>query len=278
VDPEREGMNGTPVLEARGLVKLFGRVVGLDNVDMTLYSGEILAVIGDNGAGKSTLIKCLSGALAPDRGSILLDGKEVRFRTPQDARDAGIETVYQQLAVAPALDIASNLFLAREVRHKGFLGKVFRMLDTGEMKRESTEQIKSLGISTLQNISQAVETLSGGQRQAVAVARAAAFGSKVVILDEPTAALGVRETGQVLKLIRDLRASGKAIILISHDMPHVFELADRIHIQRLGARAGVITPKTHTMEDAVAIMTGARQVEANAHYPERTVASPEAKS
>jgi fructose transport system ATP-binding protein len=278
VDQEREGMNGTPVLEARGLVKLFGRVVGLDAVDMTLYSGEILAVIGDNGAGKSTLIKCLSGALIPDQGSILLDGKEVRFRTPQDARDAGIETVYQQLAVAPALDIAENLFLAREVRRKGFLGSVFRMLDTGEMKRESTEQIKSLGISTLQNITQAVETLSGGQRQAVAVARAAAFGSKVVILDEPTAALGVRETGQVIKLIRELRDSGKAIILISHDMPHVFELADRIHIQRLGARAGVITPKTHTMEDAVAIMTGARQVEANAHHPERRVASPEAKS
>jgi fructose transport system ATP-binding protein len=278
VDQEREGMNGTPVLEARGLVKLFGRVVGLDAVDMILYSGEILAVIGDNGAGKSTLIKCLSGALIPDQGSILLDGKEVRFRTPQDARDAGIETVYQQLAVAPALDIAENLFLAREIRRKGFLGKVLRMIDTGEMKRESTEQIKSLGISTLQNITQAVETLSGGQRQAVAVARAAAFGSKVVILDEPTAALGVRETGQVIKLIRELRDSGKAIILISHDMPHVFELADRIHIQRLGARAGVITPKTHTMEDAVAIMTGARQVEANAHHPERRVASPEAKS
>jgi fructose transport system ATP-binding protein len=251
----------TPVLEARGLVKLFGRVVGLDAVDLTLYPGEILAVIGDNGAGKSTLIKCLSGALVPDRGTIVMNGAEVRFRRPQDARDAGIETVYQQLAVAPALDIASNLFLAREVRRKGFLGTVLRMLDTGEMKRQSAEQIKSLGISTLQNIGQAVETLSGGQRQAVAVARAAAFGSQVVILDEPTAALGVRETGQVLKLIRDLRANGKAVILISHDMPHVFELADRIHIQRLGARAGVITPKTHTMEDAVAIMTGARRIE-----------------
>ena len=250
-----------PVLEARGLVKVFGRVVGLDNVDLTLHSGEILAVIGDNGAGKSTLIKCLSGALEADRGTIHLNGKEVRFRNPQDARDAGIETVYQQLAVAPALDIASNLFLAREIRRKGFLGKVLRMIDTGEMKRESTDQIKSLGITTLQNIGQAVETLSGGQRQAVAVARAAAFGTQVVILDEPTAALGVRETRQVIKLIRDLRASGKSVILISHDMPHVFELADRIHIQRLGAKAGVITPKTHTMEDAVAIMTGARQVE-----------------
>ena len=250
----------TPVLEARGLVKLFGRVVALDNVDLTLYPGEILAVIGDNGAGKSTLIKCLSGALVPDRGKILVDGKEVRFRTPQDAREAGIETVHQVLAIAPALDIPSNLFLARELRRKGPLGKWLRMLDTGEMRRQSAEQIKSLGIGTLQNINQVVETLSGGQRQAVAVARASAFGSRVVILDEPTAALGVRETGQVLKLIRDLRATGKGVILISHDMPHVFELADRIHIQRLGARAAVVTPKSATMEDAVAIMTGAKQV------------------
>ena len=249
-----------PVLEARGLVKLFGRVVALNGVDLTLYQGEILAVIGDNGAGKSTLINCLSGALTPDRGSILADGTEVRFRRPQDARSAGIETVYQALALIPALDIASNLFLAREIRRKGFLGRALRLLDTGEMRRQSAEQVKSLGISTLQNIGQVVETLSGGQRQAVAVARASAFGSRVVILDEPTAALGVRETGQVLKLIRDLRATGKAVILISHDMPHVFELADRIQIQRLGGCAGVITPKTHTMEDAVAIMTGAKRL------------------
>ncbi|MBO0824871.1 MAG: sugar ABC transporter ATP-binding protein [Actinobacteria bacterium] len=250
----------TPVLEARGLVKLFGRVVALDHVDMTLYPGEILAVIGDNGAGKSTLIKCLSGALIPDQGKILVDGTEVRFRNPQDAKQAGIETVHQVLALAPALDIPSNLFLARELRRKGPLGTMLRMLDTGEMKRQSEAQIKSLGIGTLQNVNQAVETLSGGQRQAVAVARASAFGSRVVILDEPTAALGVRETGQVLKLIRDLRATGKGVILISHDMPHVFELADRIHIQRLGGRAAVVTPKSATMEDAVAIMTGAKQV------------------
>ena len=250
----------TPVLEARGLVKVFGRVIALDAVDLTLYPGEILAVIGDNGAGKSTLIKCLSGVTIPDRGKILVNGNEVRFHTPQDAQAAGIETVHQVLAVAPALDIASNLFLGREIRRKGPLGSVLRMLDTREMRRQSTEQIKNLGIATLQNIGQAAETLSGGQRQAVAVARASAFGSHVVILDEPTAALGVRETRQVLKLIRDLRDTGKAVILISHDMPNVFELADRIQIQRLGACAGVITPKTHTMEDAVAIMTGAKQV------------------
>ena len=250
----------TPVLEAKGLFKAFGRVVALNGVDLTLNHGEILAVIGDNGAGKSTLIKCLSGALIPDQGGILVDGSEVRFRSPQDARHAGIETVYQQLAVAPALDIASNLYLGREVRRKGFLGRGLRMLDTAEMRRASQQQIDNLGISTLQNITQAVETLSGGQRQAVAVARAAAFGSKVVILDEPTAALGVRETAQVLRLIWDLRDSGKAVILISHDMPNVFQVADRIHVQRLGVRAGVISPKKATMEDAVALMTGARKL------------------
>ncbi|MGI5456491.1 ATP-binding cassette domain-containing protein [Streptomyces sp. CA-249302] len=249
-----------PVLEAKGLVKVFGRVVGLNDVDLSLHPGEVLAVIGDNGAGKSTLIKCLSGALVPDRGSILVDGKEVNFKRPQDARDAGIETVYQTLAVAPALDIASNLFLAREIRRKGVLGSVFRMLDNGEMKRQAADHMKRLGIGTLQNIGQAVETLSGGQRQSVAVARTAAFGGRVVILDEPTAALGVRETGQVLKLIRDLRDQGLGVILISHNMPNVFEVADRIHIQRLGGRAGVITPQSHSMEDAVAIMTGAKKL------------------
>ena len=251
-------MTAVPVLEAKGLVKVFGRVVGLDDVDLALYPGEVLGVIGDNGAGKSTLIKCLSGALVPDEGEIFVDGVQVTFKRPQDARAAGIETVYQTLAVAPALDVASNLFLAREIRRKDPLGSVLRMLDTREMRRQAREHINRLGIRTLQNIDQAVETLSGGQRQAVAVARAGAFGSKVVILDEPTAALGVRETGQVLRLIRDLRDQGLAVILISHNMPNVFEVADRIHIQRLGARVGVVTPKTHSMQEAVAIMTGAQ--------------------
>jgi fructose transport system ATP-binding protein len=261
VDPEREVMTDGPVLEAQGLVKTFGHVVGLAGVDLMLNAGEVLAVIGDNGAGKSTLIKCLSGAMSPDRGMILVNGRPVTFRNTQDARAAGIETVYQTLAVAPALDIASNLFLAREQRRPGVLGTVFRMLDTGAMKRQAKQRIDELGISTLQNINQAVETLSGGQRQAVAVARAAAFGGKVVILDEPTAALGVRESGQVLKLVRDLRARGLGVILISHNMPNVFEVADRIHIQRLGRCAGVITPASHTPAEAVAIMTGAMRLE-----------------
>ena len=253
----RPVMSGTPTLEARGLVKTFGHVVGLAGVSLELYPGEVLAIIGDNGAGKSTLIKCLSGALSLDEGEILMDGAKVEFKSPTDARHAGIETVYQTLAVAPALDIASNLYLGREVRDKGPLGKIFRKLDTRGMRAKAREQLKDLGIGTIQDITQKVETLSGGQRQAVAVARAAAFGSKVVILDEPTAALGVRESGQVLALIRRLRSRGMPVILISHNMPHVFEVADRIHIQRLGRCAGVITPRSHTMEEAVAIMTGA---------------------
>jgi fructose transport system ATP-binding protein len=219
-----------------------------------------LAVIGDNGAGKSTLIKCLSGATMPDEGTILVDGRQVVFRSTQEARQAGIETVYQTLAVAPALDIAGNLFLGREQRRAGVLGSVFRMMDTGGMKRRAKTYVDDLGIRTLQNINQAVETLSGGQRQTVAVARAAAFGGKV-ILDEPTAALGVRETGQVLQLIRDLRERGIGIILISRDIPSVFEVADRIHIQRLGRAAGVITPQSHTPAEAVAIMTGALAID-----------------
>jgi fructose transport system ATP-binding protein len=220
----------------------------------------VLAVIGDNGAGKSTLIKCLSGATMPDEGTILVDGRQVVFRSTQEARQAGIETVYQTLAVAPALDIAGNLFLGREQRRAGVLGSVFRMMDTGGMKRQAKTYVDDLGIRTLQNINQAVETLSGGQRQTVAVARAAAFGGKV-ILDEPTAALGVRETGQVLQLIRDLRERGIGIILISRDIPSVFEVADRIHIQRLGRAAGVITPQSHTPAEAVAIMTGALAID-----------------
>jgi fructose transport system ATP-binding protein len=239
------GQGGAPVLRARGLVKTFGRVVGLDGVDLDLFPGEVLAVIGDNGAGKSTLIKCISGALVPDTGTLELDGRPVSFKRPQDARDAGIETVYQSLAVVPALDIASNLYLAREERRKGPLGSVLRMLDKRGMRERAGLAMQELGIQTVQNMQQAVETLSGGQRQAVAVARAAAFGSKVVILDEPTAALGVKESNQVLALIEQLRARGLPVILISHNLPHVWQVADRIHIQRLARRAAVITrPRT----------------------------------
>ena len=247
----------TPVLQGKSLIKTFGRVIGLDGVDIELYPGEVLAVIGDNGAGKSTLIKCLSGAYTLDGGELSIDGHAVNFRNVQDARDVGIETVYQTLAVIPALDIASNLYLAREERRAGPLGSVLRMLDKKGMRDRASDAVQKLGIQTIQNMGQAVETLSGGQRQAVAVARAAAFGSKVVILDEPTAALGVKEGNAVLDMIKQLRANGVPIILISHNMPHVWEVADRIHIQRLARRAGVITPQSHTMQEGVAIMTGA---------------------
>ena len=251
---------GQPVLEGRGLVKTYGRVVALDGADFALYPGEVLAVIGDNGAGKSTLIKTLSGAEVPDSGDILLDGAPVHFKRPNEARALGIETVYQTLAVAPALDIATNMYLGREQRKPGPLGSIFRMLDGAGMRKAAKSQMTELGIGTLQNMGQAVETLSGGQRQAVSVARAAAFGSKVIILDEPTAALGVRESAQVLRLIQNLRERGMPVILISHNMPQVFEVADRIHVQRLGKRAAVITPQTVSITDVVAIMTGALQV------------------
>jgi fructose transport system ATP-binding protein len=258
---KRHIYDADPILAARDLVITFGRVVGLDGVNLDLYRGEVLAVIGDNGAGKSTLIKCLTGAYVPDSGTITLDGQQMSFRRPQDAREHGIETVYQQLAVIPALDIASNLYLAREERRSGILGSVFRMLDKKGMEQRAGDAVQNLGIQTIQNMSQAVETLSGGQRQAVAVARAAAFGSKIVVLDEPTAALGVKESGMVLEMVKQLREAGLGVILISHNMPHVWEVADRIHIQRLGGCAGVITPQSHDMGEGVAIMTGAKRLQ-----------------
>lgn len=248
-----------PTLKGRNLVKRYGKVTALDHCDFDLMPGEILAVIGDNGAGKSTLIKAVSGAVAPDEGEIWLEGRKVDFHSPIDAREAGIETVYQTLAMSPALSITDNMFMGREIRRKGPLGSVFRMLDRPAMEKFARDKLNELGLMTIQNINQAVETLSGGQRQGVAVARAAAFGSKVIILDEPTAALGVKESRRVLELIQDVKSRGIPIILISHNMPHVFEVADRIHVHRLGKRLCVIDPKEYTMSDAVAFMTGAKE-------------------
>ncbi|GAB0117930.1 ATP-binding cassette domain-containing protein [Acidisoma sp. 7E03] len=247
-----------PILKARGIVKRYGRVTALDHCDFDLLPGEILAVIGDNGAGKSSLIKALSGAIQIDEGEIHLEGRRVHFTSPLDARAAGIETVYQTLAMSPGLSIADNMFMGRELRKPGILGSVFRKLDHAEMQRIAREKLNDLGLMTIQNINQAVETLSGGQRQGVAVARAAAFGSKVIILDEPTAALGVKESRRVLELILDVKSRGIPIILISHNMPHVFEVADRVHVHRLGRRLCVINPRIHSMSDAVAYMTGAK--------------------
>lgn len=250
-------MSDNFILKANGLIKRFGRVVALDHADFELKAGEILAVIGDNGAGKSTLIKAISGAIIPDAGDIFLEGEKVQFTSPMAARQAGIETVYQNLALSPALSIADNMFMGRELRVSGIMGKLFRTLDKRGMESFARQKLTELGLMTIQNIRQPVETLSGGQRQGVAVARAAAFGSRVVILDEPTAALGVKESRKVLDLILGLRDRGLPVVLISHNMPHVFEVADRIHIHRLGRRVALVRPQDQSMSDAVAIMTGA---------------------
>jgi len=248
------------VMQATGLVKRYGHVTALDGADFELRAAEILAVIGDNGAGKSTLIKALAGALIPDEGEIRLDGRPVHFKSPIDARRSGIETVYQDLAVAPAMSIAENLFLGRELKRRGVAGSVLRILDKKRMMRETAAHMAELEIG-IGAVTQAVETLSGGQRQGVAVARSAAFARHVVIMDEPTAALGVKESGMVLQLIRNVRDRGLAVVLISHDMPHVFEIADRIHVQRLGKRVAVLNPKLISMSDTVAVMTGALRPE-----------------
>jgi fructose transport system ATP-binding protein len=257
MDPEGLQVSVAPILTGRQLVKRYGRVTALDHADFDLYPNEILAVIGDNGAGKSTLIKAICGAVIPDAGEIRLGGEVVHFKSPIDARESGIETVYQNLALSPALSIADNMFLGREIRSPGVLGQWFRLLDRGAMQKFAREKLNELGLMTIQNINQPVETLSGGQRQGVAVARAAAFAKRVIIMDEPTAALGVKESRRVLELILDVKKRGLPIILISHNMPHVFEVADRIHIHRLGRRLTVVDPKNVSMSDAVAMMTGA---------------------
>ncbi|GAA2813066.1 ATP-binding cassette domain-containing protein [Crossiella cryophila] len=257
----------TPVLQARGLVKRYGKVTAINGADFDLEPGEVLAVVGDNGAGKSSLIKALSGALIPDEGEIRIDGEVVRLSGPLDARRHGIETVYQNLALAPAQDIASNLFLGRERRRAGVLGSVFRLLDTKGMRAEAARVLGELGIG-ISSMTQAVETLSGGQRQGVAVARAAAFGNRVVIMDEPTAALGVAESGKVLELINRIRERGLPVVLISHNMPHVFDIADRVHVHRLGKRVALVSPRERTMNEVVGLITGALRIDENGQLAE----------
>ncbi|GHF56280.1 fructose transport system ATP-binding protein [Amycolatopsis bartoniae] len=259
----------TPTLSARGLVKRYGHVTAIDGADFDLLPGEVLAVVGDNGAGKSSMIKALSGALVPDAGEIQVDGETVHFRTPIDARRYGIETVYQDLALSPAQDIASNMFLGREIRRRGVLGLV-RKLDTAKMRAEAQRVLDELDIK-IKSITQPVETLSGGQRQGVAVARAAAFGTKAVIMDEPTAALGVAESARVLALIDRIRQRGLPVVLISHNMPHVFDIADRIHVHRLGRRVALVSPKTTSMNEVVGLITGALEVDENGDVVESAV-------
>ena len=259
----RHAAVATPRLEARGLVKRYGHVQAIGGADFELLPGEVLAVVGDNGAGKSSLIKALIGAVQPDAGELFLDGEPVTFRTPAEARARGIETVYQDLAMAPSLDIATNMFMGREIRKSGILGSALRMLDKKEMRRQASANMAELKIG-LRSLSQPVESLSGGQRQGVAVARAAAWATRAIFMDEPTAALGVKESAQVLELIAKVRDNGVPVVLISHNMPHVFEIADRIHIHRLGQRVALVRRQDITMPEVVGIMTGAIETASSA--------------
>jgi ABC-type sugar transport system ATPase subunit len=245
-----------PLIEARGITKSFGRVVALRGADFAAWPGEVSALVGDNGAGKSTLIKIFSGALQPDGGELFLDGQPIRISSPAEARQLGIETVYQDLALAPSLDVASNLFLGREARQRGLLGAI-GFLDDRLMRRRAQEEMANLQIG-LSSVRQPVLTLSGGQRQAIAVARAVAWGKRIVIMDEPTAALGIRESRMVLRLIKRIKETGLAVIMISHNLPEVFEVADRITILRLGRTVRQMRREEASMDDVVAFMTGAR--------------------
>jgi len=250
-----QAIDKTPVIEARGISKRFGNVVALEAVDFEAYAGEIVALIGDNGAGKSTLIKIISGALTPDSGTLAMHGSPTSFTTPRDARNAGIETAYQDLALAPDLDIAANLFLGRELVRPGLLGKL-DFYDREAMRKRTEEHLRGFGIK-VDSIDQRVDTLSGGQRQSIAVARTVFWGSAAIIMDEPTAALGVAQTALVLELMRKVRDAGTAVIFISHNLPQVFEAADRIVVMRHGHRVGTLDPRTANMEQAVSLMTGA---------------------
>jgi simple sugar transport system ATP-binding protein len=244
-----------PVLEARQIVKRFGRVQALRGANLTVYPREVVALVGDNGAGKSTLVKTMVGVHPPDGGEILFEGKQVTVNTPHDARDLGIETVYQDLALAAEVDPAANMFLGREILRPGLLGK-FGFLDKPAMRRRSDEAFDSLGVR-IQDTGARVANMSGGQRQGIAISRAVTWASKIVFMDEPTAALGVVQTRNVLDLIRRVREHGLSIVLISHNLPEVFEVADRIEVLRLGERVAQLRPKEVSMEDVVAAMTGA---------------------
>ena len=252
---EKTAATAIPVLAARDVSKRFGNVIALQHIDFELYPGEIVAVIGDNGAGKSTLIKILAGTLAPDSGTLLMRGKPVSFASPRDARAAGIETVYQDLALAPDLDVPANLFLGRELRRPGLLG-LLDVLDVPAMRARAAAHLDALGVK-IKSVDQSVDTLSGGQRQSVAVSRSVFWGRDVVIMDEPTAALSVAQSALVLNLIKRVRDAGTPVVLISHNLPHVFEAADRMIVLRHGSRVGTLDPKVATMEEAVSLMTGA---------------------
>lgn len=243
----------TPVLEACNISRHFGQVTALENVNFRVYPGEICALIGDNGAGKSTLVKILSGADRPDDGMIKIDGRPVTFSSPAMAQRQGISTVYQDLALAPELTPVDNLFLGREELRPGLLGKL-GWLDRPSMRRKAVGQFARLGVA-LRSLKVPISTLSGGQRQSVAIARAAMWANRVIFLDEPTAALGVIQTERVLELIRQVRTSGIAVVLISHNMPQVLEIADRVEVLRLGRSVGQLPTAGSRIEDLITAMT-----------------------
>ncbi|MDX8145650.1 ATP-binding cassette domain-containing protein [Lentzea sp. BCCO 10_0061] len=244
-----------PLLEARDLTKNYGTVEALRGAAFTAYPGEVVSLIGDNGAGKSTLVKCLSGVEQPTSGTLLFDGEPLVLSSPNDARDRGIETVFQDLAVAPDLDPAANMFLGREILKPGVLG-LLGVLDKKAMRRQAAEHFSRFG-ATLQSIDVPIAALSGGQRQSVAVARSVAWASKLVFMDEPTAALGVVQRERVLEVIKRVRDEGIAVVLISHNMPEVLSVSDRVEVLRLGRRVARFKASDTSVEELVGAMTGA---------------------
>ena len=253
-------MSVEPLVQFRGVTKTFGGVHAVENVSLDLMPGEVLGLLGHNGAGKSTLIKIISGVFRPDAGELRLDGEPVAIENPREARQLGIETVYQDLALADHLDAAANLFLGRELYRKRPFSW-FGFLDKRTMHERAEEEMRRLKIG-IQSVDQPVISLSGGQRQAVAVARAIAWGTRIVIMDEPTAALGVRESGMVLELIKEVKRQGVAIVMISHNLPEVFMVADRITVLRLGRTITTLRRDDTTLEEIVGMMTGAVSVAA----------------
>jgi simple sugar transport system ATP-binding protein len=244
-----------PILEARDIVKTYGHVNALQGASFTVYPGEVVSLIGDNGAGKSTLTKVISGVIRPDHGELLFDGKPIVINSPAAAQHLGIETVYQDLALAPDLDGAANVYMGRELLKPGLLGRL-GVLDKRAMKVAAEKAFADLGVA-VKDADAAVAYLSGGQRQGVAVARAASWASRVIIMDEPTAALGVVQTENVLNVIRRVRDKGVAVVLISHNMPDVLKVSDRIEVLRLGRRVATFSKGEATLTSLVGAMTGA---------------------
>lgn len=251
---EQRDSQEVPRLELRGIVKSFGAVLALGGVDLKVYGGEVVGLVGDNGAGKSTLIKVMSGNAQPDEGEVLFNGESVELRSPAAASALGIATVYQDLALCDNLDVVANLFLGRDLRR--WIGP-FRAMDEVGMERRTLEILGSLGVRTVRDVRMSIASLSGGQRQSIAVSRAVMWNSHVVLLDEPTAALGVEQSGHVLQLVKQMRTQGLSVVLISHNLADVFEVADRIVVLRLGRVAAIFETAGTTAEEVVGAITGA---------------------